>query len=63
MSINIIHNKMNQTKERESGLYPVKYEGNLIVLPYNSTLQMWGDETEQYSEFDFEVIGELLIQD
>ena len=54
---------MNKTKERESGLYPVKYEGNLIILPYNSTLQMWGNETEQYSEFDFEVIGELLTQD
>ena len=54
---------MNQIKERESGLYPVKYEGNLIVLPYNATLQMWGDETEQYSEFDFEVIGELLTHD
>ena len=53
---------MNQTKKRKSGLYPVKYEGNLIILPYNSTLQMWGDKTKQYSEFDFEVIGDLIKQ-
>lgn len=46
--------------KRPSGLYPVKYEGKVIFLPYNSDLNMWGDETEQYEEYDFEIIGEKI---
>ena len=51
---------MNQTKQRESGTYPVKFEGNVIFLNYNATLQMWGDELEQYEEYDFEMIGDRI---
>ena len=48
---------MNQTKERESGLYPVKFEGKVIFVAYNADLDRWGDELEQYEEYDFEMIG------
>lgn len=46
--------------KRESGLYPVKFEGKVIFLNYNATLQMWGEFGEQYEEFQFEMIGDKI---
>ena len=45
---------------RESGLYPVKYEGKVIFVAYNADLNRWGDEGEQYEEYDFEMIGDKI---
>ena len=46
--------------KRESGLYPVKFEGKVIFFNYNATLQMWGEFGEQYEEFQFEMIGDKI---
>jgi len=49
-----------ETKQRESGLYPVKFEGKVIFVAYNADLDRWGDEGEQYEEFEFTMIGDRI---